>query len=127
MKKQKPIEHDVHLKYMCPKCGYAHWLSFQEASTKNYKIVCDCNTVFGVKRTKTIKIVYADPIIKTPKPPDTTAHSIDDKLLNKTVSALVAYGFTKQEAIDSITKTYNNNPTSDHLELVKQTLASMRV
>ena len=55
---QKPIEHDIHLKYKCPTCDQHHWLAFREAKTKNFKVVCDCNTVFKVKRISAFKIKY---------------------------------------------------------------------
>lgn len=126
MKKPKPIECDVHLKYLCPKCGYDHWLSLKEASTKNYKIVCDCGKVFGVKRTKNIKLIYENSH-KQKYEKRVDSPSIDQSLLNKASSALIAYGFTKEEAINSITEAFQKHPTTDYLELVKQTLASMRV
>ena len=55
---QKPIEHDIHLKYKCPTCDQHHWLAFREAKTKNFKVVFDCNTVFKVKRISAFKIKY---------------------------------------------------------------------
>ena len=67
-KTERPIEIDAHLKYKCPNdsCGYFHWLSLQEAQTKNFKIVCDCGNVFKPKRIKTLEIIFEQTaIIKT--------------------------------------------------------------
>ena len=65
-KNQKPISLDVHLKYRCPNnnCGYEHWLSLLETQTKNFKIVCDCGTVFKPKKIKTLKIIYDELLSK---------------------------------------------------------------
>lgn len=57
-KLQKPIESDIHLKYRCRKCGLDHWLSYREASTKNFKVVCSCGSVFKVKRLVDFKLKY---------------------------------------------------------------------
>lgn len=128
MKKAKPIESDVHFKYLCDNCGQAHWLSLLEASTKNYKIVCFCKNVFSVKRIDTIKVLY----IKNKKTTDTAtkspekAKNINQAVLDKAVSALVNYGFTSTESKEYIENSYKNNPTDNYVELVKQTLAMMR-
>lgn len=61
-KLQKPIESDIHLKYRCNKCGLDHWLSYREASTKNFKVVCSCGSVFKVKRLLGFKLRYESSI-----------------------------------------------------------------
>ena len=119
-KNQKPIESDVHLKYRCKKCGQDHWLSIREASTKNFKIVCDCGRVFGVKLVKAFKLCYAQNSSKK-------INKIPVDLLDKSVKLLVGYGFTSQEATESVIESYNKNPNDDFASLVKQTLASMRI
>lgn len=140
---QKPIDIDAHLKYRCPKCGYDYWISLREAKTKNFKIVCDCKTVFEPKMIKKIKISYGsikknlpkkkkivteslkkstDPIpvvVETPR----EKPKIDDILKNKCVKLLVTYGFTKSEATDLIIKAYEKNTTDDPVLLVKQALS----
>jgi hypothetical protein len=118
-KNQKPIEYDIHLKYRCKKCGQDHWLSFNEASTKNFKVVCDCGKVFGVKLVKQFKLKYEQQINKK-----TTKVPVD--LLDKAVKLLVGYGFTNSEAIELISNSYLQNPNDDFASLVKQTLASIR-
>ena len=120
-KNQKPIDTDIHLKYRCKKCGQDHWLSLKEASTKNFKIVCDCGKVFGVKLVTGFKLAYSQKPQSTKK-----SIKIPVDLLDKSVKLLVGYGFTTQEATDSITQSYLENPNDDFASLVKQTLASMR-
>jgi hypothetical protein len=119
LKNQKPIESDIHLKYRCNKCARDHWLSIKEASTKNFKIVCDCGKVFGVRLVTGFKLRYSQKLVKK-------SIKIPVDLLDKSVKLLVGYGFTIQEATDSITKSYLENPNDDFASLVKQTLASMR-
>lgn len=116
---QKPIEYDIHLKYPCKQCGQSHWLSFNEASTKNFKIVCDCGLVFGVRRVIGFKLQY-----KQKEHKKSTTIPVD--LLEKAVKLLVGYGFTNTEAVDLITSSYLKNPNDDFASLVKQTLASIR-
>lgn len=65
-KLQKPIDADIHLKYRCKKCGIDHWLSFKEASTKNFKVVCYCGSVFKVKQLSGFKFKYEDSLVSIP-------------------------------------------------------------
>lgn len=128
---QKPIEHDIHLKYLCSKCGQSHWLSFKEASTKHYKIVCDCDNVFTVKRVKGFKIKYASAMKENKKPDPvpvakTNTNSISADLLNNAIKSLIGLGFTKSEAKDLLIKVYNESPTNDIGYLVKKTLESLK-
>lgn len=123
---QKPIEYDVHLKYLCKKCGQIHWLSLKESSTKNFKIVCYCGYVFSVKRTSSIKILYSKTTKTLPSKKTATTESIPNDLLSKAAQILVSYGFTNKEASDLISKTYSLNPTQDIALLVKQALSSLR-
>lgn len=60
IKKQKPIECDIHFKYLCS-CGQFHWLTYNEASTKDFFIVCDCKKKIKIKTIDTIKIKYKKP------------------------------------------------------------------
>lgn len=128
---QKPIEYDIHLKYICQRCGQTHWLSINEASTRKFKVVCFCGLVFGIKRVKDFKLIYHK---KTPKaietkkskPEQKSIPVISNDLLNQTIEVLVKYGFTKTEAKNLIIKSYQNLPTDNPIELVKQTLESLR-
>ncbi|NBT08685.1 MAG: hypothetical protein EBS93_07000 [Chitinophagia bacterium] len=130
-KNQKPIEYDIHLKYICKKCGQPHWLSFKEASTKNYKIVCDCNHIFKVKRVTGFKLKYDSlkinkPVYTESKPVTKIDKSIPKDLLDTVVNSLVKLGFTVSEAKSLVTKSYSDCPTNDIGLLVKQTLESLK-
>lgn len=130
-KNQKPIEHDIHLKYICKKCGQSHWLSFKEASTKNYKIVCDCDNIFKVKRVVGFKLKYDSvkinkPVTTESKPVIKTENNISKDLLDTVVNSLIKLGFTISEAKSLVTKSYQECPTNDIGLLVKQTLESLK-
>lgn len=132
---QKPTEHDIHLKYLCQQCGQTHWLSFLEASTKNFKIVCCCGNSFKIKRVDGFKLKYAN-IKKKPTVVQHTSDSmVSDKLkeqevpvdlLNNCVKILIGYGYDKQESIELLSSMYRKNPVDSVSSLVKQTLASLR-
>ena len=137
---QKPIEHDIHLKYKCPTCDQHHWLAFREAKTKNFKVVCDCNTVFKVKRISAFKIKYqlenksfeiektkkevAPPIVVPPVvvPPVVAPPQIPLELLNKACKLFITYGFTQKESILLLKSSYEKNPVDDYSALIKNTL-----
>lgn len=139
---QKAIEIDAHLRYICknPDCGCTHWLSLKEAQTKNFKVVCDCGTVFKPKQVLKLKILYKKEQ-ETKKPEaaqtKTNAHScfvnlsaipqqseLNIDILNKCVKILVGYGFTKTESEQLLRNSYRNDPTDDWTVLIKNTLAS---
>ena len=136
-RQQKPIEHDIHLKYRCAKCGQDHWLSYLEASTKQFKIVCYCGTVFVVKRLSGFKLKYFKkpsviiPVVESVSPPIIEPPAIEKPkipvdLLNKSVSLLIGYGFTQTEARELLNSSYEQNPIDDYASLVKQTLKLLR-
>lgn len=128
-KNQKPIEHDIHLKYLCPKCGEPHWLSFKEASTKNYKIVCDCDHIFKVKRVAGFKLKYVSNKVskqEVSKPVEKLQPIIPSELLKSITKALTDLGFTNSEAKNLATKTYIDFPVDDIGLLVKRILESMK-
>lgn len=154
-KLQKPIDADIHLKYRCKKCGMDHWLSFKEASTKDFKVVCGCGVVFKVKRLSGFKFKYkqntvpkisktqeqiepstnVDPpkpvvqtVVEQPQPvPQNPVQrtTIPSELLEKSVKLLLSYGFTKTEATKLVTDTYFAVPVKDYATLVKYTLQSI--
>lgn len=123
-KKNKPVEFDIHLKYLCQKCGQDHWLSFKESSTFNFKIVCDCGYTFKVKRTVGFKIKYSTTKNKSTNRKTATSpkQEIPVDLLNKSAKIVISYGFTMTEAKDLIQKSYASNPVNNVLALVKQSL-----
>lgn len=118
MKKKKnkfvrPIDVEVYIKYRCnnKKCEMNHWISFAEAKTPNYRIVCDCGKVLRPKPVSKIKIVY-------PKKNKTNL----DKILDESYKALSHYGFSKQES-DHYTKiAFSNLQTNDIGSLVKEAI-----
>lgn len=124
----RPTELNVHLKYVCPACSIEHWLSLEEAKTKGYLIVCDCNAILRVKlidllkvkfyrKQKSTKTVESEKIVETSK--------IDVDLLSKCCTILVGYGYDKSEIEKLIIKTYQSNPTTDIKTLVKNTLMNI--
>ena len=128
-KSLKPISLDAHFKYKCPnsECTVEHWLSLNETRTKNFKVVCDCGTVFSPKRISKIKILYRT----TKKPPktieskatvETESPKIPVELLEKSAKILSIYGFTDKEARDLLSKSYDKCQTIDIGSLVKFTL-----
>ena len=133
---QKPIEHDIHLKYRCAKCGQDHWLSYLEASTKQFKIACHCGKVFVVKRLSGFKLKYFEkppviiPVVESAPPvvdpPVIEKPKIPVDLLNKSVTLLIGYGFTQTEARELLNSSYEQNPIDDFASLVKQTLKLLR-
>lgn len=153
---QKPIDIDAHLKYRCPQCGYDYWISLREAKTKDFKIVCDCKTVFKPKRVKKVRVLHfineeikaksSKQLLRKKKKPsphrkvnskksvkenilneDTqklkNAKQINEQLKNKCSNSLIAYGFTKSEALELITKAYEKTGAEDPIILVKQALS----
>jgi hypothetical protein len=127
-KNQKPIDFDLHLKYRCHQCSQDHWLSYLEASTQNFKIVCGCGEVFKVKRIKSFKINYHSKkkTETTPQKEESSSHTIPSDILNKCVKILVTYGFTISEASELLYNTYSKNPVDDCGTLIKNTLASLK-
>lgn len=129
-KRLKPKEHDVHLKYSCTDCGCDHWLSLLEASTTNFKIVCDCGVVFRVKKVIGIKLLYDKTLSKKPKEKSAAVNviDIDSNLVAKQAIAIITnYGFTNKEAKDLIKKCYDTSTTYSVSDLVKQALELIKV
>jgi hypothetical protein len=126
MKILKPIATDTHFKYRCPNinCGAYHWLSLQEVKTKNFKVVCDCSTIFKPKQIKNIKIKY-DIITHKEHTDRTTTISLDQTLEKDCISLLINNGFTEDESRDLIHKAYSINPENDKLVLVKYILTNI--
>lgn len=128
-KKEKPIEVDAHFKYRCPKedCGYFHWLSLNEVKTQNFKIVCDCGTIFSPKKIQKLKIVYYESELNEsikPKTVKVVEQKIDFDLIEKCVNVLVGYGFTDKESKDLLIKCHKEKPDLGSADLIKFTLQS---
>jgi|688.fasta_scaffold454686_2 hypothetical protein len=136
IKIQKPIEIDAHLKYRCHKCGWDHWVSLNQSKTKNYKVVCDCGTVFSPKRIKNLTINYRIRKKKIESISQNTEtiivdqvqhikHSINSETLEKCSLLLIKYGFTKAEAKNLITDSYNKIGSDNISVLFKDILQSI--
>lgn len=116
-KSQKPIDLDIHLKYRCANnnCKYDHWLSLKEASTKNFKVVCDCGQIFRVKLVSGVSVLYEKTSKKNIKKPDT----IPVDILEKCCKILSNYGFTEAESKQLLNFAYKESPSNDCGQLVK--------
>lgn len=121
---QKPIKTDCSFLYKCPSeaCGVDHWLFFREVSSPNFKIVCECGTIFSPKRIKNIKISYY-------KKKNLTKHinSIPVDTLEECGKVLVGYGFSKIEAKKLLKKAFDENQTLDSVGLIKLVLQSLEI
>jgi hypothetical protein len=119
---QKPIEYDIHLKYQCSKCDQNHWISYLEASTKNFKIVCCCGKIIKIIRVKSFHLEYEEQKV--------SLSSVNEKekldILSKAAKILVSYGYTEKQADELVIESYKENNTEDYASLVKQILESMR-
>jgi hypothetical protein len=138
-KSLKPIDYDIHLKYLCPNpsCCCQHWLSFKEASAKNFRVVCECGQIFKVKRLQKFNVEYCEKVIPAPVVETNTVENTLDRQIpgsfenenketdikSESVSLLKKYGFTETEANVLIEKTLAENPDiDDHVKLVKHSL-----
>jgi len=137
MKQIKPIDIDASFLYKCPSenCGVDHWLFLREVKTKNFKIVCDCGTVFKPKTIYDIKIKYSKKSKIKQKPnakKDAVEHNrseltIPVDLLNRCVKILVQYGFENQEAKDILTQTYLIHQMDNPVQLIELSLKSLEI
>ena len=133
MKKNlKPIDSDINFKYRCPNldCGYFHWLSIKEAKTKNFKVVCDCGTIFKPKLIKNIEIIYEELVEKKVESPTeeklvVTENKIPLDLQQECVKILIGYGFTKQECLELTQKAYVKNPINNIGSFIKYIIQNL--
>ena len=137
-KNLKPTDISVNLIYRCPSCYNEHWLSLMEAQTPKFKVVCECGIIFAVKRVRDIVIDYEpkkEPIIKQEESiVDIKPETVEviepkpypnEKLLSKCVKILIGYGFIEDEAKNFVIDEYQNQPTDNCVELVKNTLTNI--
>lgn len=125
MKKIKPVDIDLHLKYLCPNCGAIVWLSLKETQTPRYISVCDvCNNSFRVKTIDKITIKYKE---LTKQKKETEQQEPVKILLNpeikeKAINSLISYGFTKAESAELLQDAFDIFQTNDIGILVKESL-----
>jgi hypothetical protein len=125
-KNQKPIEIDAHFKYRCTNCNIDHWISLNQAKTKNYKIVCDCGKVFIPKRISKVRVKYfEEPDSSRSQQKTNVAITIQSDILEKCIGVLIGYGFTKQEADNLVKQSYIKNQTNDCGQIIKHILESI--
>lgn len=126
MKKIKPVDIDLHLKYLCPNCGAICWLSLRETKTVGYISVCDiCHDTFKVKTIDKITIQYKHNKKQIEKPiekNEKTTIIFDPDTRLKSVDSLVKYGFTNKEASELVQDAFDIFKTNDIAILVKESL-----
>ena len=126
MKTIKPVDIDLHIKYLCPNCGAICWLSLRESKTIGYISVCDiCHDTFKVKTIDKITINYRDnkrSIEKQVEQNKKTNIIFDLNARLKSISSLVGYGFTQKEASELVDDTFDIFKTNDIGILVKESL-----
>lgn len=128
LKSQKPTQIDVSLKYTCPNnnCGFDHWLFLRQAKTKNFKIVCECGTIFKPKRIQNIEVVYA---VKesVKKPIDTSECSgiIEDnpECVSRAINIMISLGYSKKDSQDNVMYFYTIEKILDPSVLVKKSIS----
>jgi Holliday junction resolvasome RuvABC DNA-binding subunit len=122
----EPIEKDCSLKYLCPDCSNVHWISLREARTKNFKIVCECNTIIIPKRIKKLKTVFCQKKIKQevslnkPKQvviPPVPKNTIQIDIQNKCIEALRGFGYCDDEIKKILPEALEASRTN-HIKLV---------
>jgi len=101
--KTKPIDQDIHFKYICPNndCTDIHWLSLKETQTKNFKVVCDCGQIFKPKTIEKIKILYKKK--NNPSPKRTSE-------IDSAIKTLIGFGFDMEEIIAVLNNCKETNP-----------------
>jgi DNA-directed RNA polymerase subunit RPC12/RpoP len=112
----KPVEADIHLKYICPECGANHWLSLKENKINGYKILCEyCDSILKVKQIEKLKFKFKEEkqeVIKQ-EPTSLVEENEGVDFLEKSDILLESYGFSKAEAItmidDAFSKTHSRN------------------
>lgn len=125
MKIEKPTSIDCALLYLCPGCQNKHWIYLIEAQTKNFKIVCDCGTVFKPKQIDKLKIQYqkSTKTVSNKKP----NNKVPIDILDQCVKVLVGYGFTKSESVRMIEKSYCSSEDKSIVNLIKIALSSLEI
>lgn len=133
-KSQKPIDVDGHLKYRCSdkKCNYEHWISFKEAKTKNFIVVCDCGNSFKVRTVKKFKLTYNSTeiksIVETPiEAEEERKNKIPLELLDRCAKMMSGFGFTIGESKTLLEDFYETNKIDDPISLVKNTISNIGV
>lgn len=129
-KNQKPIDIDVSLKYTCPNsdCKFDHWLFLREAQTKNFKVVCECGTIFKPKRIQNIEIVYTHKeSVEKPVDKPKASGKIGEypEFISRAINMMISLGYSKKDAQDNIILIYETEKIIDPATLVKKAISHL--
>jgi len=126
IKNLKPIDLDLSFGYTCPSCSTIHWVRLKQAQYDKFVIVCDCDTILKPKTVKEIKILYKKrrASVRADSVDSIKNEEIDPKVLDICCKALLAYGFSKQEAQELVKKTYADCKSLDCSTLIKLSLTN---
>ena len=126
IKNLKPIDLDLSFGYTCPSCSTIHWVRLKQAQYDKFVIVCDCDTILKPKTVESIKILYKKKraSINVDSGDLVKNEELDPKVLNTCCKALLAYGFSKQEAQELVKKTYADCKSLDCSTLIKLSLTN---
>lgn len=97
----RPIDADVHLKYICGECGSTMWASITEARTPNFILVCgECNAIHKLVLVGNINISFVKVQPTTKVFADITEVKIKEEMvgLNDIVIMLANLGHDKKKA-----------------------------
>lgn len=113
---QKPIDHDIHLKYKCPnsECGIYHWLSLKEAKTPHFLMVCDCGTVFESATVNDVNITFLE---------NNSGTNLDFQ--NECIRILVNYGLSETESAYLFNKASHMYKADKPISLVRYILQNI--
>lgn len=134
IKNVRPVGIDAHFKYQCPKCKLDYWISYQEAKTSGFKIVCDCGIIFSPKVIAKIVIKHSIRINKTDQKQketeaddasNATSRDLPVDILDKCCKILSGYGFTESESKEMIIKAHEDTDEQDSVLLIKHCLKSL--
>jgi hypothetical protein len=138
----KPVSYEISFEYICPSCGYNHWVLEREVKLKGFRIICECDTIIKTKTIKKVNFVYSQNSFKpkapvenvkptdTIKPVENTTKQepqeepvLDHNIAERAAKNLVSYGFEYEESLDKIHSAFKTNDFNDDIvNLVKTAL-----
>lgn len=127
-KQQKPIQIEASLKYICESCQASHWLFLREAQTENFKVVCECGSIFIPQQIHSLNIQYTntnnEKCIN-----DTTeySHKLDESTVNDCIKTLCSLGYDKAEATGLVAIAYKELNSNDSTKIIKYILRQQTI
>lgn len=87
----KPIRANVTWIYQCPICESELWVTYDEAKTKNYKVIC-CSEAHRIQRIRGVKVspIFNEPNLKIV--------SVDNLVEQEVIEMMQKLGYTKIKA-----------------------------